>query len=437
VRINIYGLGYVGSVSGACLASAGHDVLGIDVDQLKVDNINKGMSPVVEPGLTELMQEVVAAGKLRATSGKAEDAHISIVCVGTPSNENGSLNLRYLSRAVEEIGAFLRSRNDYHVVCIRSTVLPGTLENHVLPLLEQHSGKVAGRDFGVCMNPEFLREGTSLRDYQSPPFTIIGQIDERCGDVVENLYSNIEAPVIRTKLGIAEMVKYAGNAFHALKITFANEIGNLAKRLGIDGTEVMEIFCRDQKLNISPTYLQPGFAFGGSCLPKDLRALLYKAKELDLEPTLLRSILTSNTNQLEEAYRLIKNTGRKRIAILGLSFKPGTDDLRESPIVALVEILIGKGHEISIYDRDVSLARLHGSNRVYIEQTIRHISCLMKPSIQATIDNSEVIVVAKKSPEFVDVLRHVNGGRTLIDLVKAFPGQTGSGDGSHYEGICW
>jgi GDP-mannose 6-dehydrogenase len=232
------------------------------------------------------------------------------------------------------------------------------------------------------------------------------------------------------------MVKYAGNAFHALKITFANEIGNIAKRLGIDGTEVMEIFCQDRKLNISSTYLQPGFAFGGSCLPKDLRALLYKARQLDLEPSLLRSILTSNGDQVQEAYRLVKNTGKKRIAVLGLSFKPGTDDLRESPIVSLVELMIGKGHDVSIYDQDVSLARLHGANKLYIEQTISHISALMKPSIQATIDDSEVIVVAKKSPEFAEAVRNVNSGRTVIDLVKALPEGT-NGNGSYYEGICW
>jgi GDP-mannose 6-dehydrogenase len=436
MRINIYGLGYVGSVSAACLASEGHDVLGIDIDRLKVDNINLGRSPVVEPGLPELMQEVVKRKNLRATVSAVEDADLSIVCVGTPSNENGSLNLKYLSHAVQDIGDFLRGRDQYHVVCIRSTVLPGTVEKYVVPVLEERSKKKAGLDFGVCMNPEFLREGSSIRDYQSPPFTIIGQLDDRSGDVVEQLYSKLSAPVIRTRLAVAEMVKYAGNAFHALKITFANEIGNIAKRLGIDGTEVMEIFCQDRKLNISATYLQPGFAFGGSCLPKDLRALLYKARELDLEPALMRSILTSNGEQVQEAYRLVKNTGKKRIAVLGLSFKPGTDDLRESPIVSLVEMMIGKGHDVSIYDQDVSLARLHGSNKLYIEQTISHISALMKPSIQATIDDSEVIVVAKKSPEFAEAVRNVNSGRTVIDLVKALPEGT-NGNGSYYEGICW
>ena len=435
MRINIYGLGYVGSVSAGCLAGEQHDVLGIDIDRFKVDSINSGLSPVVEPGLSELIRGAVASGKLRATSNEITDADISFVCVGTPSNDNGSLSLTYISRAVEQIGDYLRTTSRYHVVCVRSTVLPGTVESHVIPILEQHSGKTAGHDFGVCMNPEFLREGSSIRDYYSPPFTIIGELDTRSGDVLEKLYSALPASIVRTRLRVAEMVKYAGNAFHALKIAFANEIGSLAKRLGIDGTEVMDLFCRDTKLNISSSYLQPGFAFGGSCLPKDLRALLYKAKELDLEPILLRSILASNTSHLEEAYRLIKKTGKKRIAVLGLSFKPGTDDLRESPIVALIEILIGKGHQVSIYDQDVSLARLHGSNRFYIDQTIPHISVLMKSSIAQVIDESEVIVVAKRSPDFADALQHVDDDKIVVDMVRALARQSSEGNG--YAGICW
>jgi GDP-mannose 6-dehydrogenase len=436
VKINIYGLGYVGSVSAACLAADGHEILGIDIDRMKVESINRGVSPVVEPGLSELIRRGVASNKLRATAETIADADISIVCVGTPSNENGSLGLHHISRATEQIGDFLRTRGAYHVVCIRSTVLPGTVGTHVIPILEQHSQKKAGRDFGVCMNPEFLREGSSIRDYHCPPFTIIGELDSRSGDVVEELYSRQSAPIVRTKLAVAEMVKYAGNAFHALKIVFSNEIGNLCKRLGIDGTEVMEVFCRDQKLNLSSAYLQPGFAFGGSCLPKDLRALLYKAKELDLEPPVLRSILMSNTNQVEEAYRLIRRTGKKKIAILGLSFKPGTDDLRESPMVALIEILIGKGHEVAIYDPDVALARLHGSNRVYIDRTIPHIASLMKEAIDTAIDDSEVVVVAKRSSEFEESLRRLADGKVVVDLVRALP-RPSDQKGSHYEGICW
>jgi len=436
VKVSVYGLGYVGSVSAACLAADGHEVLGIDIDRTKVDSINAGISPVVEPGLSELIRRGAASGRLCATTGAADGADISLVCVGTPSNENGSLSLTQVSRATEQIGDFLRTRRPYHVVCIRSTVLPGTIDSHVVPMLEHRSGKRAGRDFGVAMNPEFLREGSSLRDYHAPPFTIIGELDARSGDAVEQLYSRIAAPVVRTRLPVAEMVKYAGNAFHALKITFANEIGNVCKRLGIDGTEVMEVFCRDHKLNLSSAYLQPGFAFGGSCLPKDLRALLYKAKELDLEPPVLRSILVSNAKQLDEAYSLIRRTGKKQIAILGLSFKPGTDDLRESPMVWLVEILIGKGHQVSIYDPDVSPERLHGSNRVYIDQTIPHMSCLLKPTLDAAVADAEVVVVAKRSAEFTESLAQLAEDKIVVDLVKASP-NTSDRRRPTYAGICW
>ena len=436
MRINIYGLGYVGSVSAACLAAEGHDVLGLDIDRLKVDSINNGLSAVVEPGLSELVNAGVAAGKLRASTEAAENADVSMVCVGTPSNENGSLRLDYVARAASQIGDFLKQAPSYHVVCVRSTVLPGTVEGMVVPLLEQQSGKKAGRDFGVCMNPEFLREGSSIADFHSPPFTIIGEIDPESGDVIEALYAGVNAPVIRTKVAVAEMVKYASNAYHGLKVTFANEIGNICKRLGLDGREVMDIFCRDAKLNVSPAYLQPGFAFGGSCLPKDLRALLHKARELDLEPPVLRSVLVSNANQIEEAYRLIKRTGKRRIAMLGLSFKPGTDDLRESPIAALVEILLGKGLDVAIYDREVLLARLHGSNRAYIEHTIPHISRLMKPSVESAIADAELIVVAKRSPEYREPLSQLANGARVIDLASLFAGGIREG-GTEYEGICW
>jgi GDP-mannose 6-dehydrogenase len=436
MRINIYGLGYVGSVSAACLAADGHDVLGVDVDRVKVDSINRGLSAVVEPGLSDLIGCGVKSGKLRATCDQVEDADVSIVCVGTPSNENGSLCLDYLARAAAQIGEFLKGKTAYHVVCVRSTVLPGTIETLVIPALEQNSGRKAGRDFGVCMNPEFLREGTSIKDYRCPPQTIIGQFDERSGEVIAQLYAALPAPVVRTKLAVAEMVKYVSNAYHALKITFANEIGNIAKRLGLDGREVMDIFCRDEKLNVSAAYLQPGFAFGGSCLPKDMRALLHKAKELDLEPPVLRSVLASNTNQVDEAYKMIKKTGKKKIAMLGLSFKPGTDDLRESPIAELIEILIGKGHQVSIYDKEVSLARLHGANRAYIEHVIPHISCLMKSTIDSAIEGSEVVVVAKRSSEFEQTIRNMNNGHAVIDLASILADPRDH-KGHSYEGICW
>jgi GDP-mannose 6-dehydrogenase len=314
-------------------------------------------------------------------------------------------------------------------------VLPGTVEGVLIPALEKHSGLRAGRDFGVCMNPEFLREGTSIRDYYEPPFTIVGELDQASGNVVASLYSSLPAPVVRTRLANAEMVKYACNAFHALKITFANEIGNVCKRMGLDGREVMNIFCRDDRLNISSVYLQPGFAFGGSCLPKDVRAILHRAGDVDLELPVLRAVLPSNKLQIDHAFRLIKKTGMKRVAMLGLSFKPGTDDLRESPMAELAEMLIGKGYDVSIYDREVSLARIHGSNKAYIEQVIPHISSLLKGTVEAALDGAEVVVLAKRSLEFRAALSGRTPGQHVIDLAGFVdPGQREQ-DG--YEGICW
>jgi GDP-mannose 6-dehydrogenase len=435
MKINVYGLGYVGSVSAACLAAAGHDVLGIDIDQTKVDHINRGLSTVIEPGLEELIGSTVASGKLRAATRGEPDAELSLVCVGTPSNDNGSLCLDYVTRAAAQIGESIARTGAYHVVCVRSTVLPGTVENVLIPVLEKHSGLRAGRDFGVCMNPEFLREGTSIRDYSQPPFTIVGELDQASGDVVAPLYSSLPAPVLRTSLATAEMVKYTCNAFHALKITFANEIGNTCKRLGLDGREVMNIVCRDERLNISPVYLQPGFAFGGSCLPKDVRAILHRAGEVDLELPLLRSILPSNSNQINHVFRLIKKTGKKRVAMLGLSFKHGTDDLRESPMAELAEMLIGKGYDVSIYDREVSLARLHGSNKAYIEHAIPHISSLLKGSVEIAMEGAEVVVIAKRSPEFLTVLNSRMPEQHVIDLVGVV--EAGRNGQEAYEGVCW
>jgi GDP-mannose 6-dehydrogenase len=435
MRINVYGLGYVGSVSAACLAAAGHDVLGIDVDRSKVDSINRGLSSVIEPGLEELIKGTVASGKLRAAEAGEPGAQLSLVCVGTPSNDNGSLCLDFVKRAAGQIGDSLAKAGSYHVVCVRSTVLPGTVENVVIPLLEAHSGLRAGQHFGVCMNPEFLREGSSIHDYYHPPLTVIGEFDRAGGDVVESVYSALPAPLVRTKLATAEMVKYVANIYHALKITFANEVGNLAKQLGLDGRDVMEIFCRDDKLNISTAYFKPGFAFGGSCLPKDVRAILHRAGEVDVEVPVLRSILPSNRNQIDHAFRLIKKTGKKHVAMLGLSFKPGTDDLRESPIAELTEMLIGKGYDVSIYDREVSLARLHGSNKAYIEHTIPHISSLLKSSVEAAIEGAEVVVVAKRSPEFGAALEHIGPAQHVVDLAGYFDGER-PGRGA-YEGICW
>jgi GDP-mannose 6-dehydrogenase len=435
MRINIYGLGYVGCVSATCLANSGLDVTGVDVDRLKVDMINKGKTPIVEPELQGAIRKAVASKKLRATTNDIGPADISIVCVGTPSNDNGSLQLQYIKRVSEQIGNYLLNSDHYHVVNIRSTVLPGTVEGVVIPILEEHSMKKAGKDFGVCMNPEFMREGTSLYDYFNPPFTVIGQMDKKSGDIVEKLYRSIHAPLFRTTVRTAEIIKYTCNSFHALKIGFANEIGNICKIFNIDSHEVMNIFCEDKKLNISSVYLKPGFAFGGSCLPKDLRALLYKSKEVDLQLPILESILESNNHQIEVAYRLITKLGKKRIGLLGLSFKPDTDDLRESPMVELAEKLIGKGYVVNIYDKEVSLAKIYGSNKKYIEKVIPHVSSLMKKSIKDVIEKSEVVVVAKKSEEFERVIGKMNGNKRIIDLARLNILQ--KRENIPFEGICW
>lgn len=435
MRVNIFGMGYVGCVSAACLASNGNQVTGVDVDKTKVKAINEGRSPIIEAGLGEMIRNAVARGNLRATTMDIEPADVSLICVGTPSNDNGSIGIHQVIRVSEQIGNYLRQLDPYHVVSMRSTVLPGTVLQTVIPLLEESSGKKAGPDFGVCVNPEFMRTGTSIDDFYNPSFTLIGELDTRSGSVVKELYKDIRAPVIRTTVSVAEMVKYACNSFHGVKVSFANEIGNISKRLGIDSHEVMDIFCRDNVLNISSYYLRPGFAFGGSCLPKDIRALLYKATQLDLDCPVLSSILRSNNNQIELAFDLIRKSGRKNVGILGLSFKPGTDDLRESPLVTLIERLLGKGYRINIYDENVSLARIVGSNKRYIEETIPHISSLLKTSVKEVTDESDVVVVGSKSAEFEQTLSAMSSDKIVIDLVRIVTNpDTRNGN---YEGICW
>jgi GDP-mannose 6-dehydrogenase len=437
MRLSVFGLGYVGCVSAACFAKEGHEVVGVDVNPTKVEIINSGRSPIVEAGIGELIAEMVAAGRLRATSDSAEAVaatEVSLVCVGTPSRENGSLDLAYVKRVCQEIGAAMEAKGGRHTVVIRSTMLPGTIEGTVIPALEVYSGKKAGRDFGVCINPEFLREGTSLKDFYAPPFTLVGADDEDTAALIQRLYAGIDAPLYVTPVKAAEMVKYACNSFHALKVSFANEIGNVCKGLGIDSHEVMRVFCEDRKLNLSPYYLKPGFAFGGSCLPKDLRAINYKAKELDVEVPLLSSILPSNRRQVERAVEMVLKTGKKRVGVLGFSFKAGTDDLRESPMVTLIEALIGKGLQLAVYDRDVSLARLFGANKEYIEREIPHISQLMRAEVAEVLDASDVIIVGNKSEEFRQIEGRLRGDQIVVDLVRLFDGRT---TGGNYEGICW
>ncbi|HEX5706709.1 MAG TPA: nucleotide sugar dehydrogenase, partial [Pyrinomonadaceae bacterium] len=388
MKLSIFGLGYVGCVSAACFAKDGHEVVGVDVNPTKVEIINEGRSPIVEAGVGELIADGVAGGRLRATTDSAEAVaatDLSLVCVGTPSHANGSLDLTYVKRVCQEIGAALERKSARHIVVIRSTMLPGTIESVVTPTLEVYSGKKAGRDFGVCINPEFLREGTSVKDFYAPPFTLVGADEEETAMLLKRLYAAVDAPTHVVDVKTAEMVKYACNCFHALKVSFANEIGNVCKGLGIDSHRVMEIFCHDTKLNLSPYYLKPGFAFGGSCLPKDLRAVSYKAKELDVDVPVLSSVLRSNRQQIERAVEMVLATRKRRVGVLGFSFKAGTDDLRESPMVALIETLLGKGLQMSVYDRDVSLARLFGANKEYIEREIPHISQLMRGSVDEVV----------------------------------------------------
>jgi GDP-mannose 6-dehydrogenase len=438
MRLSVFGIGYVGCVSAACFAKAGHDVIGVDLNQTKVDIINSGKSPIVEAGIDELIAAMVATRQLRATTNSAEaimNSDASLVCVGTPSNANGSLDLDHVKHVCEEIGAAIKTKAARHTVVIRSTMLPGTIESLVIPALEASSGKKAGGDFGVCINPEFLREGSSLKDFYAPPFTLIGTDEEETANLVRELYVGIDAPLFLTALKTAEMVKYACNCFHALKVSFANEIGNICKAVGIDSHEVMNVFAQDTKLNLSPYYLTPGFAFGGSCLPKDLRAINYKAKQLDVEAPVLSSILPSNRLQIERAVNMVLATGKKRIGVLGFSFKAGTDDLRESPMVTLIETLIGKGLQLAIYDRDVSLAKLFGANKQYIEREIPHISQLMRSSIDEVLNDADVLVIGNKAQEFRAIEGKVRKDQILIDLVRLFEKPVGE-DGL-YQGICW
>jgi GDP-mannose 6-dehydrogenase len=436
MKISIMGLGYVGAVSAGCLAQQGHEVIGVDPQQAKVDLINAGRTPIIEKDIGEIISRAVSEGRLRATSGVHEAVRhtdLSLICVGTPSLGNGHIDLKFVRRVCEQIGEGLKEHPG-HVVVVRSTMLPGTMRNVVIPTLEAFSGLKAGEDFGVCLNPEFLREGTAVHDYFHPPKTVIGELDRASGDVVAKLYGELPGPVIRTDYETAEMVKYADNTWHALKVAFANEIGNICKALALDSHKLMDIFCQDTKLNLSPYYLKPGFAFGGSCLPKDVRALSYKAKILDVKVPIIDAILPSNDEQIERGIQAVIDKGEKKVGVLGFSFKAGTDDLRESPMVELVERLIGKGYDLRIYDSNVRMAAIHGANREYILNHIPHISKLMVGSIDEVVAHARTIVIGNASPEFKEVPKRLEEGQQVVDLVRI--ADTKSVEGV-YDGICW
>lgn len=437
MKISIFGLGYVGAVAAGCLAKDGHSVIGVDPYKTKVDLINAGQTPIIESDIGEIIKDVVAKGRLRATTDVEEavlNSDVSFICVGTPSQLNGSLDLRYVRHVCEEIGAAMARKGHFHIVVQRSTVLPGTMADVVIPTLEQFSGKKAGVDFGVCSNPEFLREGTSVYDFYNPPKTVIGESDKRSGDLVAALYQELKAPLIRTDVKTAEMVKYADNVWHAVKVSFGNEIGSICKAAGIDGHKVMEIFCQDQKLNLSAYYLKPGFAFGGSCLPKDVRALSYKAKALDLTLPLVQSVMPSNDAHIERAMRMITAKDKRKIGVLGFSFKAGTDDLRESPIVEMIERLLGKGYDIRIYDRNVNVAKLVGANKDYILNRIPHISRLMMDSVSDVLTHAEIIVVGNGDAEFKGVNERIRSDQVIVDLVRI---SQATSNERNYDGICW
>ncbi|MEH6583635.1 MAG: UDP-glucose/GDP-mannose dehydrogenase family protein [Halioglobus sp.] len=437
MRISIFGMGYVGVVSAVCQASDGHTVVGVDPNETKLELINAGKPPIVEKDLEPLLASAVENGLISARTDAASAVaatDMSFICVGTPSLSNGGLDLGYVGKVCEEIGSAIAEKESFHVVVARSTMLPGSMESLVIPTLEKFSGKVAGKDFGVCSNPEFLREGTAIYDYRNPPKTVIGEADKRSGDLLAELYKDLNAPLVRTDLATAEMVKYTDNVWHAVKVGFANEIGNLCKAIGIDGHDVMNIFCQDTKLNLSPAYMKPGFAFGGSCLPKDLRAINHKARSLDVEMPIISHVLATNEKQIERGLSMVLDKGNKKVSVLGFSFKAGTDDLRESPLVEVIERLIGKGYDLRLYDKSVNLAKLTGANKDYILNAIPHISQLMVDSMEEALAHGETIVIGNGAEEFRDIIALADDNQVIVDLVRISDQRSVEG---RYDGICW
>lgn len=422
MKIAIFGLGYVGAVTAALLAKQGHEVTGVDLNPIKADAINQGESPVLEPGLDDIIRETTSNGRFTAVSDpdQVRDWDVAFICVGTPSQSNGQINATALKAVVGQIGEQVREREDFPVVAVRSTVAPHCLNTVVLPQITESAGAAPGDGYGLIGMPEFLREGTAVKDFHNPPFTIIGQSDDRAGDVIEELFDFVSSPVVRMSMGEAFLVKYASNAYHALKVAFANEIGLLCAEDGLDSHRVMEAFCMDTKLNVSKAYLRPGFAFGGSCLPKDLRELNHRARQADITTPLLNSVLPSNRAYLDACFKRVMDTGARKIGVLGFSFKAGTDDLRESPMVDLIEKLLGKGKEIAIYDSTVQLEKLTGANREFIDKMIPHVASLMKSSAMEVAEHAETIIIGNPDDEFAPIVAGLRPDQFLIDFTRPF-----------------
>ncbi|MDP2469239.1 MAG: nucleotide sugar dehydrogenase [Candidatus Palauibacterales bacterium] len=436
--IAVFGLGYVGAVSVACLADRGHNVIGVDISDAKVDLINRGLSPIIEADIGPLMSAMVSAGRVRATSDwkqAVRETEMAWVCVGTPSQANGSIDLQYLRRVSEQIGLAIREKSGRYVAVVRCTTIPGTTRDVVIPSISEHSRKTVSKEFGVCYHPEFLREGSGIADFNQPGKIVIGATDTESEAALRSIYPAAEAPIISTSLEVAETVKYGDNAWHAVKINFANELATVSKAVGVDGRVVMEIFCQDHKLNISEKYLRPGFAFGGSCLGKDLRALTHAARRLDLELPMLNSLLKSNQEHIDRALRMIVQIGHREVGLVGLSFKKGTDDLRESPLVELAERLIGKGFDVRIFDGLVSLAKVAGANREYVENHLPHLSDIMVDSMDDLLRHARTIVVGHDDERCREALRSEPlVGREVVDLVGMFDAR---GYPMAYQGIGW
>ena len=436
MNISIFGLGYVGCVSIGCLAKNGHHVIGVDVSQIKVDQINAGKATIIEKDIDIIIAEQRAKGNIEATTDSKEailKTDISIIAVGTPSSDKGHLNLDFIFKVAEVAGLGIKEKNSFHIIAIRSTIMPGTCDKFA-GIVEEASGKKRNVDFAIVDNPEFLREGTAVEDYYNPPLTLIGSDNKQAAETVAELYRQLPGEVIVTDLKIAEIMKYVNNTFHALKISFGNEIGNICAEMGIDSHKVMEIFCKDKQLNISPYYFKPGFAFGGSCLPKDLKGLQTLAHDLYVNVPVIDSINKSNELQISRAVEMIQHTGKKRIGFLGLSFKAGTDDLRNSPAVTVVETLLGKGYEVKIYDKNIHLSNLTGTNKVYIDHHIPHLSKLMVADINELGKDVDVIVINNKEKEYLEVLETTADSTVIVDMVRLPESMRSK---NNYVGINW